>query len=111
MVFFETGEDDDPHTYLAPHPAALAGGRRRRGSARAQRAEHGWHDDWLRPPTREPDHRIDLAIVSCPEFVRLVDPCRLGPVTAVSADGAAQVISGDDVHRPAGTGQASIWYQ
>lgn len=111
MLFFEAGEDDDRHLYLAPGilPRWLNGdggqGVSVTGAPTTFGVPFGYslrHDEAARHVT------IDIA--SPPSGVRFVYPCLLGTVTAIQADGVAVPITGSDVQLPAGTTHAQISY-
>lgn len=111
MLFFEAGEDDDPHVYLAPGilPRWLRGDGGQQVSVRDAPTIFGTafgftlrHDEAAR--------RVVIDIPAPLPGVRYVYPCRLGAVTGAVADGAAVAVSGADVQLPAGTHHADVTY-
>jgi hypothetical protein len=59
----------------------------------------------------EANSRVHIDITSQVPGVTYVYPCRLGAVTAASADGAAVPVTGADVRLPPGTAAAEITYR
>jgi hypothetical protein len=112
MLFFEAGEDDGRELYVAPGipPRWLRGDGGHAitvtGAATMYGAPFGYvlrHD--------EANRRVRIDITSQVPGVTYVYPCRLGPVTAASADGAALPVTGADVRLPAGTASAEVTYR
>jgi hypothetical protein len=111
MLFFEIGEDDDRHIYLAPgilprwlrgnggHQVAVTGAPTTFGTPLEYSLRHD-----------ENARRILIDIATAPPGVRFVYPCRLGAVTAVSANGTPVALTGADVQLPADTTHAEISY-
>jgi hypothetical protein len=58
----------------------------------------------------EPNRRVTIDITQPVAGVTYIYPCRLGAVTALSADGVVLPVDGDDVRLPAGTLNAVISY-
>ncbi|MBS0641528.1 MAG: hypothetical protein JSS43_16805 [Proteobacteria bacterium] len=110
ILFFEADEDADAHVYIAPGllPSWLAGDKKFavRDAPTLFGAPFGYtlrHDAGAR--------RIIIDVTQAlPAHVRMVYPCRLGPVTSASADGAALALSGQDVAIPAGARHVEIRY-
>lgn len=111
ILFFEAGEDSDPHIYIAP----------------------GVMPHWLRDgqsisvsdaPTifgslfgyelihNQASKSVDIQILQPPPAdISFVYPCRLGSgVSSVIADGNPLPVTGNDVKLPGGTTQATITY-
>jgi hypothetical protein len=113
ILFFESGEDDDSHIYLAPGvlPRWLRGNGGGQvgvlGAPTIFGAEFGYTLNH-----REAAKQVVLDIPSPLPGVRYVYPCRFGGVTQVRADGAPMPVPafGQDVHLPAGTKHAEISY-
>jgi hypothetical protein len=112
MLFFEAGEDDRRELYVAPGipPRWLRGDGGQSitvtGAATTYGAPFGYtlrHD--------EANGRVRIDITSQVPGVTYVYPCRLGTVTAASADGTALPVAGADVRLPAGTAHAEITYR
>jgi hypothetical protein len=111
MLFFEVGEDDDRHIYLAPgilprwlrgnggHQVGVTGAPTTFGAPLEYSLRHD-----------ENARRILIDIPTAPPGVRFVYPCRLGAVTAVSANGTPVALTGSDVQLPADTTHAEISY-
>jgi hypothetical protein len=111
MLFFEAGEDDDRHIYLAPGilPRWLAGNGGHGVNVASAPTTFGvpfgyslQHDEATR--------RVTIDIPAAPAGVRFVYPCRLGAVTATRANGVDVPLTGGDVQLPAGTTHAEISY-
>ncbi|MFH8988199.1 hypothetical protein [Streptomyces sp. NPDC017940] len=109
ILFFEAEEDRDPHLYMAPdvRPHWVPDGERVAVECAPTLfgAPFGYrlaHDAGAR--------RVSVDITLSPEQVRYVYPCRFGSVRAVSADGRAVPVLGDDVHLPAGTRRFEVDY-
>ena len=111
ILFFEAGEDDARELYIAPGvlPRWLrgAGGQSVTvaNAATTYAAPFGYtlvHD--------EANRRVSIDITQPIGGVTYLYPCRLGSVTAVSADGAVLPVAGNDVRLPAGTMHAVISY-
>lgn len=58
----------------------------------------------------EPNKKIHIDITQPVAGVTYVYPCRFGPVTAATADGAPLPVTGADVDLPPGTARAEISY-
>jgi hypothetical protein len=110
ILFFEAGEDDDPHIYLAPGvlPRWLRGDGghsvRVADAPTAFGTPFGYtlrHDEAAR--------QVTIDIPAPVPGVRYVYPCRLGQVTAAVADNAALPATAD-VLLPVGTRHAEITY-
>jgi hypothetical protein len=110
MLFFEAGEDDDPHIYLAPGvlPGWLRGADptvRVAGAPTVFGQEFGYtlrHDAAGR--------RVTIDIPEPLPGVRYVHTCRLGRVVTAHADGGPAPTNGADVHVPAGVRHVEITY-
>jgi hypothetical protein len=111
ILFFEAGEDDARELYIAPGvlPRWLrgAGGQSVTvtNAATTYAAPFGYtlvHD--------EANRRVSIDITQPIGGVTYLYPCRLGAVTAVSADGAVLSVAGNDVRLSAGTMHAVISY-
>lgn len=111
MLFFEAGEDDIRELYIAPGipPRWLRGGGRQtvtvRNAATTYATLLGFtlsHD--------EQQAQVTIEITQPIAGVTYVYPCRLGMVTAVTADGVPLSVSAGDVRLPAGTSHAVISY-
>jgi hypothetical protein len=111
MLFFEAGEDDVRELYIAPGilPRWLRGAGGESvivtNAATTYAARFGYtlaHD--------EANRRVSIDITQPIGEVTYVYPCRLGDVSAVSADGAVLAVTGNDVRLPAGTTHAVISY-
>ena len=111
MLFFEAGEDDARHLYLAPGilPRWLRGGGGQgitvTNAATTYASPFGYtlaHD--------EANQQVTIDITQPVPGVTCVYPCRLGAVTTVSADSADLPVAGNDVRLPAGTMHAVISY-
>ena len=112
MLFFEAGEDDDRHLYLAPGilPRWLRGDGGHRVSVSGAPTTFGGPFGYsLRHD--EAGRRVTIDIPAPPAGCRFVFPCRLGAVTAVTANGTAVPVTGADVDLPAGTTHAEIGYR
>ncbi len=113
ILFFECGEDDDPHIYLAPGvlPRWLGGDGGQQvsvaGAPTVFGAEFGYT---LR--LQEDAKRVVIDIPAPLPGVRYVYPCRFGAVTQVQADGVdlPAAVVGGEVALPAGTRHAEISY-
>ncbi len=111
ILFFEAGEDDDPHIYLAPGvvPRWLRGDGGHSVTVSAAPTIFGApfgfslrHD--------EASRLVTIDIPAPVPGVRYVYPCRLGQVTTATADAVAVEVFGSDVHLPAGTRHAEVSY-
>jgi hypothetical protein len=58
----------------------------------------------------EANQQVTINITQPIPGVTYIYPCRLGAVSAVTADGAPRPVAGNDVRLPAGTGRAVINY-
>jgi hypothetical protein len=112
MLFFESGEDNDRHIYLAPGilPRWLTADGGNRVSVTDAPTTFGTrfsytmrHDQAAR--------RVTFDIPAPLAGVRYVYPCRLGEVTEARANGVAVNLTGADVQFPAGTTHAEISYR
>jgi hypothetical protein len=111
MLFFEVGEDDDPHIYLAPGvvPRWLTGNGGQSVTVSDAPTSYGVPFNYtLRHD--EAGRRITIDIPDPPARVRYIYPCRFGAVTTVTADGHPTPNNGGDVELPAGTHHAEITY-
>ncbi|MEO7193664.1 MAG: hypothetical protein ABIZ05_02400 [Pseudonocardiaceae bacterium] len=111
ILFFEAGEDDDPHIYIAPGvmPAWLRGDGGHSvtvsGSPTAFGSPFGY--------TLRHDQAAKLITIDIPApvpGVRYIYPCRLGQLTAATTDAMPATTLGSDVLLPAGTRHAEISY-
>ncbi len=111
MLFFEAGEDDARELYIAPgiHPRWLRGDGGHAvtvsSAATTYAARFGYE---LRH--EEATRQVRITITEPVADVTYVYPCRLGPVTAASADEMALPVGGPDVRLPPGTTHAVIAY-
>jgi hypothetical protein len=112
ILFFEAGEDDDRHVYLAPGvlPRWLRGDGGHRVSVSGAPTCFGATFGF----TLQHDQAAQRVVIDIPSplpGVRYVYPCRLGTVTQVRADGVTLPLpTGSDVQLPAGTRHAEISY-
>ena len=111
ILFFEAGEDDVRQLYIAPGvlPRWLSGNGGQSVTVTNAATTYGTafgytlvHD--------EPNKKIHIDITQPVAGVTYVYPCRLGAVTAATADGAALSVTGTDVHLPPGTAHGEISY-
>jgi hypothetical protein len=110
ILFFEAGEDDDPHIYLAP--GVLPRWLRGDGGHSVHVADAPTVFGTSFGYTLHHDEAARLVTIDIPApipGVRYVYPCRLGQVTAAVADNAA-VPAAADVPLPVGTRHAEITY-
>ena len=111
ILFFEAGEDDVRELYIAPGvlPRWLRGGGGKSvtvtDAATTYASVFGYT---LR--NDEPNRQVTIDITQPVAGVTYIYPCRLGAVTALSADGVVLPVDGDDVRLPAGTLNAVISY-
>ncbi|MDB5369118.1 MAG: hypothetical protein JWP20_676, partial [Roseomonas sp.] len=110
ILLFEADEDADPHMYVAagvpPHWLAGDQGLVVRDAATLFGVTFGYtlkHD----ATARHIDIDIDQPL---PPHVRMVHPCRLGPVRAATADGTPLHVTGQDVAIPGGARHIEITY-
>jgi hypothetical protein len=113
ILFFEAGEDDDPHLYLAPGvvPRWLRGNGGRKVGVSAAPTVFGGEFGY----TLDHQEGASRAVIDIPAplpGVRYVYPCRLGAVIPVRADGVMLPVPppGADVQLPSGTRHAEITY-
>lgn len=111
ILFFEAGEDDDPHIYLAPGvmPAWLRGnGGHTVSVSQAPTVFGSTFGYTLRHD--QAAQRITIDIPAPMTGVRYIYPCRLGRPAAATADGMPAATLGSNVQLPAGTRHAEIGY-
>jgi hypothetical protein len=112
MLFFESGEDNDRHIYLAPgilpRWLALDGGHRVSVTGApttfGTRFGYSLHND-------NAARQVTIEIPAPLPGVRYVYPCRFGKITSVRANGVAATLTGADVQLPPGTTHAEINYR
>lgn len=111
MLFFETGEDDDPQVYLSPGvlPRWLRGDGGHQVTVRDAPTIFGTPFGYtLRHD--EADRRVVIDIPAPLPGVRYVYVCRFDGVVTAVADGVTVSVDGADVRLPAGTRHAEIRY-
>jgi hypothetical protein len=111
ILFFEAGEDDDPHIYIAPGviPAWLRGDGGHSVAVSEAPTVFGTPFGY----TLRHDQAAKLITIDIPvpvPGVRYIYPCRLGLPTAATADAMPATTLGSDVQLPAGTHHAEISY-
>jgi hypothetical protein len=111
ILFFEAGEDDDPHVYLAPGvlPRWLRGDGGHSVTVANAPTVFGTTFGY----TMRHDEAARTIVIDIPNpfaGVRYVYPCRLGSVAGVRADGNDLPVTGLDAQLPAGTRHAEIRY-
>ena len=112
ICFFESGEDDGPHVYLAPGvlPHWLAGG----GEVRVRDAPTVFGVPFGFTLTHDAAAKTVTITVTppLPAHIGFVHPLRLGAARRVVVDGADRpVAGGPDIVLPGGTGTAVITYE
>jgi hypothetical protein len=112
MLFFEAGEDDDPHIYLAPGilPRWLTAEGGHQVSVTGAPTTFGGPFGYILHHDKAA-RAVTIEIPAPPPGVRFVYPCRLGEVTTAHANGVAIELTGPDVQLPAGTTHAEISYR
>jgi hypothetical protein len=113
MLFFESGEDDDPRIYLAPGvlPRWLSSNGGGQTSVRNAPTVFGAEFAFTLDH-QEAAKQVVIDIPAPLSNVRYVYPCRFGVVMQVRADGVSVPVPtfGTDVQLPAGTTHAEITY-
>jgi hypothetical protein len=111
MLLYEAGEDDIRELYIAPGipPRWLRGGGGQSVTVTNAATTYSTPLSYTLQHD-ESNARVTIDITQPIAGVTYVYPCRLGLVTAVSADGVALSVAGRDVRLPAGTSHAVISY-